>query len=86
MRIDFELTTFSASDHAGDRQAAVRLEHSKRFAQNATLVAREIDHAIRNDHIDGVVGQRPRRKVMWSSLVLQTLNPKEALVRVSCDV
>jgi hypothetical protein len=31
-------------------QAAVRLEHPKRVAQNAILVAREVDHAIRNDY------------------------------------
>src|SRR5208282_1125845 len=49
---------FTARDHIENRQAASGLEYSKRFAQNAILVAREIYHAIRNDHVDGIVGQR----------------------------
>jgi hypothetical protein len=32
--VEIELTTFGASDHVGDREPAVRLDHSKCFAQN----------------------------------------------------
>ena len=33
------------------------LQHPKRFAQNAILVGREIDDAVGDDHVHGLVGQ-----------------------------
>ena len=49
--------TLAAHHHIGDREPAARLQHAKGFAQHAILVGGEIDHAVRDDHIDRVVGQ-----------------------------
>ena len=48
----------AANHDVGDREAAAGLEHAEGFAQHAILVGREIDHAVGDDHVDGVVGQR----------------------------
>ena len=48
----------AAHHHVRDREAPARLQHAKRLAQHAVLVARKIDHAVRDDHVDRIVGQR----------------------------
>ena len=48
-----------ASHHdVRDREAPARLEHAERLGQHAVLVGREVDHAVRDDDVDRVVGQR----------------------------
>ena len=47
----------SAHDHIGDRESSARLQHAERLTQNAIFVCGEIDHAVRDDDIDRVVGQ-----------------------------
>ena len=47
----------AAHDNVGDGEAAARLEHAKRLAQDAVLVGREIDDAVGDDDVDRVVGQ-----------------------------
>ena len=47
----------AADNHVGDGEAAAGLQDAEGFAQDLVLVGREINHAIRNDDIDGVVGQ-----------------------------
>ena len=48
----------AARDHVGDGEAAAGLQHAERFAQHAVLVGGEVDDAVRDDHVDRVVGQR----------------------------
>ena len=45
-------------DDVGDGEPAARFQHAKRFRDHAVLVGREVDHAVRDDDVDGVVGQR----------------------------
>ena len=45
-------------DHIRDRQPAARLQHAKRLAEHLRLVRHQIDHAVREDHVGGVVGDR----------------------------
>src|ERR1022692_3790183 len=40
------------------RKAAARLQHTKGFSQYTILVRRQVDYAIRDNHIDRVVRQR----------------------------
>src|SRR5215475_10617970 len=47
----------AAHDHVGHGETAAGLEHAKGFRQHAILVAREIDHAIRDDDIYAGPGQ-----------------------------
>ena len=46
--------------HVGDGQAAARLEHAVRLAQHRPLVGREVDHAVRDDHVDARRGKGKR--------------------------
>ena len=47
------------ADHdVGHREPAARLQHTKRFAQHCVLVTRQVDHAVRDDHVDRIVGER----------------------------
>ena len=39
-------------------QAPARLEHAEGLAVNLRLVGHEVDHAIRDDHVGGIVGDR----------------------------
>ena len=48
----------SAGDDVGHSEAPARLQDPKRLAQDAILVGREIDDAVRDDHVDRIVGQR----------------------------
>ncbi len=47
----------AACDDIGHREAAARLEDAKRLPQDLVLVGREIDHTVRNDHVDCVIRQ-----------------------------
>ena len=47
----------AANDDVGDGEAAAGAEHAKGFAQDAILVGGEIDDAVGDDDVDGVVGQ-----------------------------
>ena len=38
--------------------AAARLQHAERFAEHLRLVGHQIDHAVRDDHVGRVVGDR----------------------------
>src|SRR5438093_6094275 len=49
---------FAAGDDVGDGEAATGLEDSEGFAQDLSFVGREIDHAVGDDYVHGVVGQR----------------------------
>src|ERR1700690_3130938 len=42
----------------GNRHAATRLQHTECLSQYAVFVCREVDHTIRDDHVDRVVRQR----------------------------
>ena len=48
----------AASHNIGHRKASSRLEDSESFSQNAVFVCGEIDDAVGNNHVNGVVGQR----------------------------
>ena len=45
-------------DDIGNRQPPARLQHAKRLAKHLRLVRHQIDHAVREDHIGRVVGDR----------------------------
>ena len=45
-------------DDVGDREAATRPEHPSRLAEDPGLVGGEVDDAVRDHHVDGLVGQR----------------------------
>ena len=49
---------FAADDDVGNGEAAAGLEHAERLAQDAVLVGGKIDDAVRDDHVDRIVGQR----------------------------
>ena len=55
----------SERDDVGDRQAPARGEHTVRFAEDRGFVRREVDHAVRHDHVDALrpprAGARSRR-------------------------
>jgi len=44
--------------HVGDGEAPARLEDAEGLGEHAVLVGGEIDDAVRNDHVDRIVGQR----------------------------
>src|SRR5215469_466539 len=48
----------AADQHIRYRQTSAGLKDAKRFGEDAVFVAGEIDDAVRNDHVDGVVGER----------------------------
>ena len=48
----------AARYHVGDGEPPAGLQDAERFAQNAVFVGRKIDYAIRDDHVDAVVGER----------------------------
>ena len=45
-------------DDVGDGEPAAGLEHAGGLAQDLGLVAREVDHAVGDDHVDAVARQR----------------------------
>ena len=45
-------------DDVGDRQPAARLQHAERLAEHLRLVRHQVDHAVREDDVGGVVGDR----------------------------
>src|SRR6267378_3307855 len=49
---------FTANDDIGDGEAAAGPEHAESFTEDAILVAREIDDAVGDDDVDGIVGKR----------------------------
>src|SRR5262249_26313447 len=49
---------FTANHNIGDSEAAARFENAKRLGEDAILVAGKINDAIRDDDVDGGVGQR----------------------------
>ena len=44
--------------HVGHREPPARLEHAKRLGEDLALVDRQIDDAVRDDHVHGAVRQR----------------------------
>ena len=50
----------TTDDHVGHGQAPAGFEDPECLAQNGVLVRRQVDHAVRDDHVDGAVGQRNR--------------------------
>jgi hypothetical protein len=48
----------SAHDDVGDHETSARSQNSERFSQYAILIGRQIDDAIRDNDVDGVIGQR----------------------------
>ena len=48
----------SASHNVRNSKASTWLQNSKRFSQYTVLVGREIDDAVGDDYIDGVIGKR----------------------------
>ncbi len=49
---------FASGHHVRYRKAAAGLEHAKGFPQHAVLSGREIDHAVRDDDVYGIVWKR----------------------------
>ncbi len=49
---------WSVSHHVGDREPPSRLEHPEGITQHVRLVGSQVDHAITDDDIDRVCGQR----------------------------
>jgi hypothetical protein len=47
-----------AGDDVADPKAAAGLEHTERLGQHGGLVAGQVDHAVRDDHVDRSAGQR----------------------------
>src|ERR1039457_416235 len=47
----------SRDDDIGDREPAAWFQYAEGFAQDAIFVGREVDHAIGNDDVDGIIGQ-----------------------------
>src|SRR5262249_8648633 len=45
-------------DDVRDREAATGLEHTEGLAQHARLVTAQVDHAVGNDNVHAVVGER----------------------------
>ena len=65
-------------DHVADGEAASRARTRAASRKHRRLVAREVDHAVGDDHVDGVVGQRD---VLDRSLQeLDVVDPGLALV------
>src|SRR6476620_2672837 len=50
-----DLTTY---DDVRDRETTAGRQHTQRFSKNGVFVAREIDHAVRDDDVDRVLRQR----------------------------
>ena len=48
----------AADDDVGDGEAAAGLEDAEGFGEDAVLVGGEVDDAVGDDDVDGVVGQR----------------------------
>src|SRR6266498_1647491 len=48
----------AAYDDVGHRETTTRPQHAKRFPQHPILVTRQVDHAVRDDDVHRVVGQR----------------------------
>src|SRR5580658_2491146 len=48
----------ATNDHIGDGESSARFQYSERFTQNGILVSGQIDDAVRDDDIDGFVGER----------------------------
>ena len=46
-----------ARHDVGDGETAAGLQNAKGFAQNLVFIGGQIDDAVRDDHVDGVVGQ-----------------------------
>ena len=46
----------ASNDDIGDREASARLEHPERLAQNGVLVVRQVDDAVRDDHVHRIAG------------------------------
>src|SRR5215831_11130277 len=49
---------FPAGYDVGDSKASTGFQNSKGLPENSILVCGEIDHAVGDDHIDGIVGKR----------------------------
>ena len=65
-------------DDVADGEAAAGPQHPRRLAEDLRLVAGEVDHAVGDDHVDRVVGQRD---VLDRALdELDVLDPGLALV------
>lgn len=45
-------------DDVGDRETPARLGHAEHLAKDFPLVRSQVDHAVRDDQVDGVVGDR----------------------------
>jgi hypothetical protein len=57
---------FTANDDIGDCQTAAGPEDAEGFTEDAILVARQIDDAVGDDDVDGVVGKRSAERVTSS--------------------
>jgi hypothetical protein len=55
---DAEREALATHDYVRNRETSARLQDPKRLSHNAVLVARQVDHAIRDDDIDRVIRQR----------------------------
>ena len=54
------LVHVGVGDHVGDGEPPAGPEHTGGLAKHLRLVAREVDHAVGDHDVDGVVGQRDR--------------------------
>src|SRR5581483_5558995 len=63
----------AAHDDVGYREAPSRLQDAEGFAKNAALVGGEIDHAVRDDDVDGLI-----RKGNRFDLALEELDVRRA--------
>ena len=76
-------------DNVGDGEAAARLEHPEGLAQQACLVSSEVDHAVGDHNVDGVVGQGdasmwPLRKWTFSTPAAALFARRGPASRRSC--
>src|SRR6266511_204281 len=63
----------AAHDHVRHREPSAGLEHAERFGEHSALVRRQVDHAVRDDHVHRRVGQRDALDV-----ALQELHVRDA--------
>src|SRR5207253_1347062 len=47
-----------ANDDVGHGESSTRLQHAKRFLDDAVLVPGQVDDAVRDDYVHGIVGKR----------------------------
>jgi hypothetical protein len=52
------LRQLGAGDDIGDRQPTTGLQYAEGLAEDLGLVRRQVDHAVGDDHVGGVVGHR----------------------------